>query len=254
MAKKKAAAAKKARTPRTFSGVVKGRSKNVRSIAEALRELVLAKLPDAEELFYGGHKPMAMYRTIADVCWIQPLTERCNIYFTRGADLTDPNGLLEGSSERIRHVKVTSVEVIQDLPLREFIQESVELNEAAVSGGLTTDEVLERLREICLSLPRTKETLTWGKPHFRVGEKIFCGCGDQKGEPTIGLKLTTADSKRIMKAPGITKAAYSRPNDGWIAIQPNDFDDWDEINRMVLESYRLVAPKKILKLLESDLP
>ncbi len=31
------------------------------------------------------------------------------------------------------------------------------------------------MRKICLSLPDTKETLTWGEPHFRVGDKIFAG-------------------------------------------------------------------------------
>lgn len=224
----------------------------MQSLAKALRALVLNEISDAEESFYGGDKPMAIYRTLADVCWIQPLTNRCNVYFTRGADLTDKDGVLEGSSDRIRHVKVKNIEAIKELPLREFIRESVALNEAAVCDGMTFDEVLEQLRGIALSLPQTKETLTWGKPHFRVNEKIFCGCGDQKGKPTIGLKLDPVEAKEMMMAPGIEKAAYSRPNDGWIAIQPNTFDDWEEINRMVLASYRLIAPKNVLKLLEES--
>ena len=36
-------------------------------------------------------------------------------------------------------------------------------------------------------LPNTKETLSWGSPHFRVGEKIFCGIGGEKGVLAIGL-------------------------------------------------------------------
>ena len=36
---------------------------------------------------------------------------------------------------------------------------------------------LARVREICLALPDTKETLTWGSPYFRVGDKIFAGYG-----------------------------------------------------------------------------
>ncbi|MEO2016269.1 MAG: DUF1801 domain-containing protein [Fuerstiella sp.] len=169
VAKKKTT--KKSTTPRSFSGVIKGRSREVRTLATALRELVLETIPDAEESLYGGQKPMCMYRTIADICWIQPLKERCNVYFMRGADLTDDAEILEGSSDRIRHVKLKTIESITDLPLQDFILETVELNEVAISHGLTVDEVLERLRGICLSLPKTKETLTWGKPHFRVGEK-----------------------------------------------------------------------------------
>ena len=40
---------------------------------------------------------------------------------------------------------------------------------------------LERFRKICLELPNTKETITWGEPHFRVGEKIFAGYGEKAG-------------------------------------------------------------------------
>ena len=35
------------------------------------------------------------------------------------------------------------------------------------------DRVLVKMKEICLSLPETKLTMTWDKPHFRVGDKIF---------------------------------------------------------------------------------
>ena len=47
------------------------------------------------------------------------------------------------------------------------------------------DDPLERLREICLALPDTKETLTWGSPYFRVGEKIFAGYGEEDGSPSV---------------------------------------------------------------------
>ena len=43
-----------------------------------------------------------------------------------------------------------------------------------------SETVLNRMREICLALPDTKETMTWGKPHFRVIEKIFAGCDGRK--------------------------------------------------------------------------
>ena len=49
------------------------------------------------------------------------------------------------------------------------------------------DRALARLRKICLALPDTKETLTWGEPHFRVGEKIFCGFGDSVYEMELRL-------------------------------------------------------------------
>ena len=49
------------------------------------------------------------------------------------------------------------------------------------------DPILTKMREICLSLPDTKETLTWGQPHFRVGDKIFSGYGEEKGKKVVGF-------------------------------------------------------------------
>ena len=117
MAKKKAVAAK-ASKPRSFSGVTRARSREVQSIAKALRDLVYEELPDAQETFYGGPRPMAMYRTTADVCWIQPQLRWCNIYFLRGAELTDRDWILEGSSDRFKYAKVRSLDDVEALPLR----------------------------------------------------------------------------------------------------------------------------------------
>ena len=122
---------------------------------------------------------------------------------------------------------------------------------AAASTGLSFERVLETLQTICLALPKTNETLTWGKPHFRVGEKIFCGCGEDRGRPSIGMKMEAYESQLMMKLPGIEKAPYSRKNDGWVTIDPGEFDDWEEIERLIVASYRLIAPKRVVALLDS---
>ena len=250
--KKKKAATKNSSRPKSFASVIRGRSRSVQSIAKVLRDLVYEELPDAQESFYGGQRPMAMYRTIADVCWIQPLNERCNIYFMRGTELNDTEHILTGTSERFRYAKVGSLDDIDRMPLRAWLQQSIALNEAAISGGMSFKQVLKKLQTICLALPATKETLTWGKPHFRVGEKIFCGCGEDQGGPRIGLKMEAYESQVMMKLPGIEKAPYSRKGDGWVSIDPGVFDDWEEIERVIVSSYRLIAPKRIVAQLDSS--
>jgi predicted DNA-binding protein (MmcQ/YjbR family) len=129
--------------------------------------------------------------------------------------------------------------------VRAWLQESLMLNGAALASGMTFEQALANLRAIALALPHTKETMTWGRPHFRVAEKIFCGCGEQRGRPSIGLKAEVDESHVLMKVPGIEKAAYSRPNDGWVQIDPCVFDDWEQIERLIVGSYRLIAPKRL---------
>lgn len=252
MAKKKAARKKStaAPTPKSFADLVRGKSPSVRKVTKALRTLIYEELPGAEENIHGGKLATALYRSSLEVCGLQPLKDRCNFYLMRGADLPDEAGLLEGSSKRIRHIKVYPDDDLLELPLREWIQQTVELNKAEIGDGLSFEEVLEKLRTICLKLPGTKETITWGKPHFRVGDKIFCGYGEEHGPAKIGLKAEKSDQAVLIKLPGIEKAPYVGHN-GWVSINPLAFDEWDEIESLILDSFRLVAPKKLIAQLDS---
>lgn len=112
------------------------------------------------------------------------------------------------------------------------------------------DPILAKMREICLELPDTKETLTWGHPHFRVGEKIFSGYGTGHGEhagrATIGFKLEMdhADAL-VMNDDRFTRAPYVGHH-GWVSMDASRVKDWNEVASLVFESYRLIAPKRSL--------
>jgi predicted DNA-binding protein (MmcQ/YjbR family) len=108
------------------------------------------------------------------------------------------------------------------------------------------DPVHVKIREICLELPDTKETMTWGCPHFRVGEKIFAGYGAEKGKASISFKLEMdhADAL-VMNDPRFTRAPYVGQH-GWVSMDATRIKDWNEIRSLVFESYRLIAPKRSL--------
>jgi predicted DNA-binding protein (MmcQ/YjbR family) len=113
--------------------------------------------------------------------------------------------------------------------------------------------VLKKMREICLALPDTKETLTWGEPHFRVGEKIFAGCGEEKGRLSIGFKLEMDHADAIVQDPRFRRAPYVG-HKGWVSMDAGGIRDWREVRSLVLESYRLIAPKRTLAKLEGKRP
>jgi predicted DNA-binding protein (MmcQ/YjbR family) len=105
---------------------------------------------------------------------------------------------------------------------------------------------LETLRQICSELSDTEETLTWGKPHFRVAGKIFAGFGEEKGRPVIGLKLDKEHAaERIRSDPRFTIAPYVGRH-GWVSIDAGARITTAELRDLVRESYRLIAPKKNL--------
>lgn len=112
-----------------------------------------------------------------------------------------------------------------------------------------TGRVLKQIRELCLALPDTKETLTWGKPHFRVGEKIFCGYGEENGVASLGFKLEAAHARAIVADPRFWKAPYVG-HKGWVSMDANSIEDWEEVRSLILESYKLIAPKRSIAKLE----
>ena len=107
------------------------------------------------------------------------------------------------------------------------------------------------MRAICLALPETKETLTWGQPHFRVGEKIFAGCGDEKGRAVIGFKLDMDHADAIIQDPRFWRAPYVG-HKGWVSMDAGRVDDWREVRELILESYRLIAPKKTVARMDGE--
>jgi predicted DNA-binding protein (MmcQ/YjbR family) len=101
---------------------------------------------------------------------------------------------------------------------------------------------LQKLRKICLSLPNTRETLSWGSPHFRVGDKIFCGFGDEKGRVAIGFKLEMDHADAVIQDPRFWRAPFVGRY-GWVSMGVTPRVNWKQVKAFVEESYRLIAPK-----------
>ena len=114
---------------------------------------------------------------------------------------------------------------------------------------MAADEILVRLRSICLALPETRETITWEHPNFRVGDKIFCSySGDKNEQRSIGFKTGKEIQGVFLKDPRFFKPAYVGQH-GWVGLHCDAAPiNWDEVEELVKQSYRLIAPKKLGKL------
>jgi hypothetical protein len=85
----------------------------VADIARTLRLTVLTGFPDAIELFDRADGLLAIGhgRSIRDFLFaIIPHKSWVNLQLVDGAELPNPDGRIEGTGKRIRHVKVRSVE------------------------------------------------------------------------------------------------------------------------------------------------
>ncbi len=112
---------------------------------------------------------------------------------------------------------------------------------------------LTEMRRICLVLPETTETMTWGQPHFRVRGKIFAGFGDHGGTETIGFKLEREHADAAILDPRFVRAPYVGQH-GWISMDLKGIRDWREVRALILESYRLIAPKRLWAVVQGKAP
>ncbi len=84
----------------------------VADIARALRLAVIDGFPDAVETFDAGDGLLAIgtRRSMRDLLFaIIPHKAHVNLQLADGVELPDPDGRIEGTGKRIRHVKVRSV-------------------------------------------------------------------------------------------------------------------------------------------------
>ena len=84
----------------------------VADIARALRLTVLEGFPDAVETFDAADGLLAIGagRSMRDFSFaIIPHKAHVNLQLADGADLPNPDGRIEGTGKRVRHIKVRSV-------------------------------------------------------------------------------------------------------------------------------------------------
>ena len=111
-----------------FDRHVRATAPDLADIARALRSTVLEGYPEGEEWFDRGDGLLAFGsgRSIRDFRFaIIPHKAHVNLQLADGADLPNPDGRIEGTGRRIRHVKVRSIEDAQAPWLRAAIAAQV---------------------------------------------------------------------------------------------------------------------------------
>ncbi len=118
---------------------------------------------------------------------------------------------------------------------------------------------LARLRRICLALPQAVEVPAWETSTFRCGKifAMYAQPSDQKhsgGRPGVWLKAAPGNQELMLRADPdrFYFPPYVGPG-GWIGVRLDRDPPWDEIALLVEESWRLIAPKKLVKAREGGL-
>ena len=117
---------------------------------------------------------------------------------------------------------------------------------------------LARLRKVCLALPEAHEVEAWGEPTFRVRNKLFAMYAAPNnhhgaGRPAVWCKAAPGNQALMVRAEPerYFVPPYVGPS-GWVGVWLDRNPDWSEVKGLMIDSYRLVAPKRLAALLGVD--
>ncbi len=114
----------------TFRELIDDAEPVTRPIAEALRRLILDVHPQAVEVVRLGDRAatygLGPSKMSEGHTYLMPQRDYVNLGFYRGALLDDPAGLLEGTGQAMRHVKVRSLEQVQQPALRRLVEKALD--------------------------------------------------------------------------------------------------------------------------------
>jgi predicted DNA-binding protein (MmcQ/YjbR family) len=116
--------------------------------------------------------------------------------------------------------------------------------------------VLEEIRAVCLGLPETTEKPAWTGAQWRIRNRTFAhvlAVDSPEGPVTV---MTFRSSGTELEALRRTGHPFFRPAWGKDVVgMVIDGDvDWDEVAELLTESYCVLAPKKLVGLVDRPEP
>lgn len=106
-----------------------------------------------------------------------------------------------------------------------------------------------------LSLPDAWEDHPWGETVTKVGKKVFAFFGVEGGLGAFGLCVKLPESADdVLELENAEPAGYGLGKSGWVVVRFQEGDDvpLEDVRGWIVESYRAVAPKTLLKQMELD--
>lgn len=117
------------------------------------------------------------------------------------------------------------------------------------------DRALDRLRALCLALPEATERLSHGEPTWFVrGKKVFVMFAGRHHDDRVACWCAAAADERdalVAEDPGRFFVPPYVGVRGWLGVYlDGDAVDWSEVDEIVRDAYRLVAPKRLAVLVK----
>jgi predicted DNA-binding protein (MmcQ/YjbR family) len=116
----------------------------------------------------------------------------------------------------------------------------------------------EAVREFALILPGAYEDFPWGERVAKVNKKVFVFLGrDEDLDKGLGLSVKLPFSGAdVLYLPFAKPTGYGLGKSGWVSLQftANELPPFELLRSWIEESYRAIAPKKLVAELDKSKP
>jgi predicted DNA-binding protein (MmcQ/YjbR family) len=122
-----------------------------------------------------------------------------------------------------------------------------------VKGTAKSSELMASLTSLALEFPGAWPDSPWGDSVVKVGSKIFVFLGDNADDSSITVKVPESH-EHAMSFKGAAPTGYGLGKAGWVTIPVGGVsrDDAEVLHDFVEESYRTIAPKRLIKELDAQ--
>jgi hypothetical protein len=117
------------------------------------------------------------------------------------------------------------------------------------------EQVLAKLREICLALPETSERLSHGAPTFFIRQKraFVMVLTNHHGDGRFALWCAAPDGMQKMLVEADPERFFVPPyvgHRGWLGVRLDRGIHWDELAGIAEDAYADVAPAKLVQAIQ----
>src|SRR5512133_3693795 len=119
-------------------------------------------------------------------------------------------------------------------------------------GPAKREQVLARVRKLCLALPETSERLSHGAPTFFVREQrsFLIMLTDHHGDGRFAIWCAAPDGMQKMLVEADPERFFVPPyvgHRGWLGLRLDRGIQWDELAGIAEDAYADVAPAKLVE-------
>jgi hypothetical protein len=111
-------------------------------------------------------------------------------------------------------------------------------------------DVGSRVRAICLGLPEVAEKLSHGSPAFFVKKQFVMLWADGHHDNDFPHLWCAASIETQQELIAVAQDRFFRPpyvgHRGWVGLRLDGRVDWAEVEEIIRDSYRLVAPARLM--------